>query len=67
MGETSTHEGSPWGTFFFQNEPPILGDLEAIKMAEREGFEPSIGFNTYDALAKRCFRPLSHLSGCEGR
>ena len=38
--------------------PPIL------KMAEREGFEPSIRFNPYDALAKRCFRPLSHLSGC---
>ena len=35
-------------------------------MAEREGFEPSIRFNPYDALAKRCFRPLSHLSGCSG-
>src|SRR5215207_7240908 len=34
-------------------------------MAEREGFEPSIRFNPYDALAKRCFRPLSHLSGCK--
>ena len=35
-------------------------------VAEREGFEPSIRFNPYDALAKRCFRPLSHLSGCSG-
>ena len=34
-------------------------------MAEREGFEPSIRFDPYDALAKRCFRPLSHLSGCK--
>ena len=37
----------------------------AEKMAEREGFEPSIRFDPYDALAKRCFRPLSHLSGCK--
>jgi hypothetical protein len=32
------------------------------KVAVREGFEPSVGFNTYGALAKRCFRPLSHLT-----
>ena len=28
----------------------------------REGFEPSVGFYTYNALAKRRFRPLSHLT-----
>ncbi len=32
------------------------------KLAERGGFEPPVGFYTYGALAKRCFRPLSHLS-----
>src|SRR5205823_9553361 len=36
-------------------------------MAVREGFEPSVPFDRYGALAKRCFRPLSHLTkiGCE--
>ena len=28
----------------------------------REGFEPSIPFLGYGALAKRCFQPLSHLT-----
>ena len=28
----------------------------------REGFEPSVGFKAYGALAKLCFRPLSHLT-----
>ena len=37
--------------------------IAAVKVAEREGFEPPVGFYTYGALAKRCFRPLSHLSG----
>ena len=36
-------------------------------MAERGGFEPPVGFYTYGALAKRCFRPLSHLSKIETR
>jgi hypothetical protein len=31
-------------------------------MAERGGFEPPVGFYTYNALAKRRYRPLSHLS-----
>src|SRR5467141_663820 len=30
--------------------------------AERAGFEPAVGFNPHAALAKRCYRPLSHLS-----
>ncbi len=30
--------------------------------AERGGFEPPIGFDTYNGLANRRFRPLSHLS-----
>ena len=30
--------------------------------AERAGFEPAVGFDTHAALAKRCYRPLSHLS-----
>ena len=32
------------------------------KLAERGGFEPPDGFYTINALAKRRFRPLSHLS-----
>jgi hypothetical protein len=35
----------------------------ARKLAVREGFEPSVGFKAYGALAKLCFRPLSHLTG----
>lgn len=30
--------------------------------AERKGFEPLVQFYPHAALAKRCFRPLSHLS-----
>ena len=41
--------------------------LAASKMAETEGFEPSIQFNPYDALAKRWFQPLTHVSGCGSR
>ncbi len=32
-------------------------------MAERGGFEPPVGFDPYDGLANRSFRPLRHLSG----
>ena len=35
---------------------------ELQEMAVREGFEPSVGFKAYGALAKLCFRPLSHLT-----
>ena len=35
---------------------------EEIASAVREGFEPSVAFLGYGALAKRCFRPLSHLT-----
>src|SRR5436190_24255547 len=31
-------------------------------MAVRVGFEPTVAFNSYNALAKRRFRPLSHLT-----
>lgn len=31
-------------------------------MAEREGFEPSIGFNADTPLAGERLRPLGHLS-----
>ena len=32
------------------------------ELAERRGFEPPVDLSTYDGLANRCFRPLSHLS-----
>ncbi len=38
------------------------GDLRTTE-AERKGFEPLVRCYPYAALAKRCFRPLSHLSG----
>ena len=36
----------------------------ALSGAVREGFEPSVALLGYGALAKRCFRPLSHLTKC---
>src|SRR6202030_2741476 len=34
----------------------------SIKMAEREGFEPSVPVTQYARLAIWCLRPLGHLS-----
>ena len=34
----------------------------SIKMAEREGFEPSIGVKAYTPLAGERLQPLGHLS-----
>ena len=34
----------------------------AEKLAERGGFEPPVRFYSYNGLANRRFRPLSHLS-----
>jgi hypothetical protein len=33
-----------------------------VKLAEREGFEPSVQVSPYDGLANRWFKPLTHLS-----
>ena len=35
----------------------------AVVSAEREGFEPSVRFNTYTAFPVPHLRPLGHLSG----
>lgn len=35
---------------------------QGLKLAVREGFEPSVQFNPYDGLANRSFRPLRHLT-----
>ena len=39
-----------------------LHNLHFEFMAEREGFEPSIGFNAYTPLAGARLQPLGHLS-----
>ncbi len=45
--------------------PVREGLTQGVKMeAERAGFEPAIQFDPYAALAKRCLRPLGHLSRC---
>jgi hypothetical protein len=36
---------------------------EQFGMAEKGGFEPPVRFYSYNGLANRRFRPLSHLSG----
>jgi hypothetical protein len=33
-----------------------------VKLAEREGFEPSMEFNPHTRLAGECLQPLGHLS-----
>ncbi len=54
-----------------KEKPPELVSWETVRRlvagsdvnkAERGGFEPPIGFDTYNGLANRRFRPLSHLS-----
>ena len=40
----------------------VGADVLCENLAVREGFEPSVPFWGYGALAKRCFRPLSHLT-----
>src|SRR5687767_5629380 len=45
---------------------PGVSHAFGVFRAERAGFEPAVGFNPYAALAKRCFRPLSHLSDTAG-
>ena len=36
---------------------------ERSRMAETEGFEPSVGSYPYGGLANRWFQPLTHVSG----
>lgn len=43
-----------------------LGNREVV-MAETERFELSVPFKRYDALAKRWFQPLTHVSGPGGK
>ena len=38
------------------------GLTEKLKLAEREGFEPSIGVKAYTPLAGERLQPLGHLS-----
>jgi hypothetical protein len=39
-----------------------LWTVEINKMAETEGFEPSVPYSQYDGLANRWFQPLTHVS-----
>jgi hypothetical protein len=54
-----------------QKVPEISGFIGAIgrlriaginKLAETEGFEPSVPYSQYDGLANRWFQPLTHVS-----
>ena len=48
--------------FILSVAPPTRELSRYERGAERAGFEPAVGFYPHAALAKRCFRPLSHLS-----
>jgi hypothetical protein len=39
-----------------------LWTVEINKLAETEGFEPSVPYSQYDGLANRWFQPLTHVS-----
>ena len=45
-------------------ENPLIS-RHKMKVAERGGFEPPIQFYSYNGLANRRFRPLSHLSSTD--
>src|SRR6516162_10016741 len=45
----------------------VFARLAAFSEAEREGFEPSVGFYPYTRLAGVHLRPLGHLSRAERR
>ena len=48
---------------FLPRDLAVLGPLvNTLSMAVRQGFEPWVPFKGYNALAKRRFRPLSHLT-----
>ena len=57
-GTTGCAIGSPDQQPRKNNGPADAGPSDT----ERAGFEPAVQFDPYAALAKRCFRPLSHLS-----
>src|SRR5208282_3346804 len=51
------------GVQFTSHQSPARPDaLENGRLAEREGFEPSIRVSPYDGLANRWFQPLTHRS-----
>ncbi len=56
--------GCPPGTPQVFDAVTVANERETVRMieTERAGFEPAVGFDPHAALAKRCFRPLSHLS-----
>jgi len=49
-----------------EGESAVISAMK-VKMAEREGFEPSIQVTPYDDLANRCLQPLGHLSAATNR
>ena len=56
--ESGSESNKPLDFQGFEGERERLGTIET----ERGGFEPPERFYPLAALAKRCFRPLSHLS-----
>ena len=49
--------------YVFADLIPRIFNHSKKKIAEREGFEPSIRLTSYVGLANRWFQPLTHLSG----
>ena len=67
-GEKHSHTRGPGGGFRpYLTSRASARKLRKTTLAEGGGFEPPVGFYSYGALAKRCFRPLSHPSGAAGR
>ena len=48
--------------FLLRDLAALVPLVNTLSMAVRQGFEPWVPFKGYNALAKRRFRPLSHLT-----
>ena len=71
--EADENANGPGGSSLSPSQVLVLPSVESKRVdliglaAERAGFEPAVGFDPHAALAKRCYRPLSHLSGLWGK
>ncbi len=58
-----TDEGERSHATTIGRAPPNPAAIEIHeKVAETEGFEPSVPYSQYDGLANRWFQPLTHVS-----
>lgn len=66
VGETGFEPATPWSqtrcATGLRYSPNLIDIAVNFFLAVREGFEPSVRFDSYDSLANCWFRPLTHLT-----